>query len=219
MRASWPLAFLLGIASAVLIMLLGPLALFNPLFAGTLQARHDVPQLLGTSASEVDRVTAQILGEVHFGGDFLMSLDGGEPLLDAEERSHMQDVSGVVRLLWLTAALAAALAVAVVVVLRREPRRIGRALLIASAAIGATAIVLALVFAFAFDAAFTAFHQIFFQPGTWQFGPESNLIRLFPQPFWFDAALAAGASIVLVAVVVALIGWRLWRAIPSSPEP
>ncbi len=36
---------------------------------------------------------------------------------------------------------------------------------------------------------FTAFHQVFFAPGTWQFASSDTLIRLFPQKFWFDAAV------------------------------
>ena len=82
----------------------------------------------------------------------------------------------------------------------------------AAGSIGATAILLAIFFAVAFDRAFTAFHQLLFPPGTWQFDPGSDLITLFPEPFWFDAALAAGAAIVLTAVVVTVIGLLRWRS-------
>jgi uncharacterized membrane protein len=64
------------------------------------------------------------------------------------------------------------------------------------------------VFALAFDTAFAAFHAIFFEAGTWQFGANSNLLRFFPQPFWFEMALVAGATIVLGALVVALLARR-----------
>jgi integral membrane protein (TIGR01906 family) len=218
-RAPWPAGLLLSVAVALLITLLGPLALFNPLFTGALQERHDVPARLGTSMDEVNRATAEMLGDVVFGGDFGTMLDGEEPVLDAYERSHMQDVSRLVRLLWLVVLLAIAVTVVTVVLLRRERERIGRVLLVSSGAVGLTAIVLAATFALAFDSAFTAFHEIFFPPGTWQFGPESDLIRFFPQPFWFDAALAAGATIVVAAAIVALIGWRLARRRPPPARP
>jgi uncharacterized membrane protein len=81
-------------------------------------------------------------------------------------------------------------------------------MLIAAAAIGAAAIGLGAFFALAFDAAFAAFHAVFFDPGTWQFGPDSNLLRFFPEPFWFEIALVAGAVIALSAVLVALLGRR-----------
>jgi uncharacterized membrane protein len=90
--------------------------------------------------------------------------------------------------------------------LRSEPARRGRLLLIAAAGVGAAAIVLGAVFALSFDAAFAAFHSLFFAAGTWQFGPDSNLIRLFPEPLWFEASLLAGATIVVAALIAALVG-------------
>lgn len=89
-------------------------------------------------------------------------------------------------------------------------------MLTAAGAIGLVAVVLAAFFAFAFDSAFTAFHELFFPPGTWIFAPGSDLITLFPQGFWFDAALAAGAAILLTALVVSLIGFWRWRSAPAT---
>ena len=73
------------------------------------------------------------------------------------------------------------------------------------------AIVLAVVFAVAFEPAFLAFHRLFFSEGTYLFGPDSNLIKLFPEGFWFESSLVAGATIVLAAVLAALRGRRLLR--------
>jgi uncharacterized membrane protein len=84
-------------------------------------------------------------------------------------------------------------------------------MLIAASAVGAVAVLLAIIFAVAFEAAFLAFHAIFFPPGTFLFEPGSNLITLFPTGFWFDASLAAGATIVVGAVVVVLLGLRALR--------
>ncbi len=61
-------------------------------------------------------------------------------------------------------------------------------------------------FAVAFDAAFAAFHAIFFAAGTWQFGPDSNLLRFFPEPFWYEIALVAGVTILIGAVLVSAAG-------------
>ncbi|MFC1959392.1 TIGR01906 family membrane protein [Chloroflexota bacterium] len=53
---------------------------------------------------------------------------------------------------------------------------------------------------------FEQFHRMFFADGTWRFEYSDTLIRLFPEQFWFDAALAIGiftavgaASILIVA--------------------
>ncbi len=210
-RAPWVVGACFSVAAALLIALSGPLLLFNPAFVSFEQARTGVPARLATTQPEVDRVTASVLADLWSGGSFAASLDGREPLLDAAERSHMRDVGALVRLL-ATLVLIALLTLAIsALVLRREPRRIGRLLLVAAATIGAAAIVLAALFAVAFDQAFLAFHQVFFPQGNFLFSADSRLIRLFPEPFWFDAALAAGVTIVAAASVASLAGALLLR--------
>ena len=215
--APWPLGLLFGLGLAVVIMLAGPLLLFNPLFTSVLQARHEVPAAFDTSQAEVDRVTGEILGDLFVGGSFDAAFEGGAPLLNDRERSHMGDVSRLVQLLVGVAVAALLVAVVTGLLLRREPGRRGRIMVITAGAIGAAALVLALVFAVAFDAAFLAFHEVFFPPGTYLFEPGSKLITLFPGGFWFDASLAAGAAIILTALAVAVIGLRL-RGAPETPE-
>jgi integral membrane protein (TIGR01906 family) len=202
------IGFVFGVSVALAILLTGPLLLFAPPFVSFMQARHDVPELLGVDQATVDRATASMLGDLLFAGDFTVSINGDEPVLDAAERSHMQDVGGVVRGLILADLLALLVAVLAWRRLRRERPRRGMLMLLAAGGLGALAIALAVFFAVAFDTAFAAFHAIFFRAGTWQFGPDSNLLRFFPEPFWFEIALVAGATIVLSALLVALLGRR-----------
>jgi hypothetical protein len=204
-RASSLVALLFGVAVAGLILLTGPLLLFLPPVVSFEQARHGVPELLGTDQATVDRATAAMLGDLLRNGDFAVSIDGQQPVLDPSERSHMRDVGGVVRGLVLADVVALAVTLLGARRLRGEPARRGRAALRAAAGIGVAAVVLGAFFAFAFDAAFTAFHGIFFAAGSWQFGPDSNLLRFFPEPLWFELALAAGATIVLAAVLAAVL--------------
>ena len=161
-----------------------------------------------TDPATAHDATTAMLGDLLFAGDFTVSIRDGEPVLDAAERSHMQDVGGVVRGLILADLLALIVALLAGRRLRSERHRRGMLLLLAAAGLGAVAIVLAVFFAVAFDTAFAAFHAIFFKAGTWQFGPESNLLRFFPEPFWFEIALVAGGTIVLSALLVALVGRR-----------
>lgn len=159
-------------------------------------------------------MTGAMLRDLFVTGDFSASLDGKVPILDASERSHMQDVGGLVRVL---GALEAAALVTLLVTwrwLRNERRRRGRLLLGAAAGVGAAALLLGAFFAVAFDTAFAAFHALFFKSGTWQFGPDSNLIRLFPEAFWFEVSLLAGAAIVLSALLAA---WLARRDLASAP--
>ncbi len=218
-RPSGVVAFVYALAVAIVIALAGPLLLFNPWFVSFEQRRSEVVSpVVGFGVDPkraVDEVTGRILLDLYTHGDFSVSLLGGPlgpvPVLTPMERSHMRDVSGLVRPL---AVLLVAAVVGVVVAgsRLRDRRRRGRLLLVAAGAVGAVAIVLAIIFAVAFEPAFLAFHTLFFPPGTYLFGPGSNLIKLFPERFWFESSLAAGATIIAAALLVALRGWRLTRA-------
>jgi integral membrane protein (TIGR01906 family) len=192
--------------------LTGPLVLFNPWFVSFEQARNDVPARLDTTRAEVDRVTGAILCDLVLGcDDFAVGLHGSAALLTDAERSHMREVSHLVRTLWLVLLVAAALVVASLVALRRERRRIGLILLWTSGSVAIAAIVVGAFFAVAFEQAFLLFHELFFPHGNFLFAPDSNLLRLFPEGFWFESALVAGLLIVLSGLVATLAGWRLVR--------
>jgi integral membrane protein (TIGR01906 family) len=161
-------------------------------------------------------VTAIMLRDLFTNGDFLANIDDDPPILDAAERSHMADVGGLVRVL--AALEVAAIAVLLVGgwVLRNERQRRATLLQRAAIGVGAVALMLGVFFAVAFDTAFTSFHALFFAEGTWQFGPDSNLIRLFPEPFWFEVSLLAGASIVLSAALAVWLARRAGRGDPAA---
>jgi integral membrane protein (TIGR01906 family) len=61
-----------------------------------------------------------------------------------------------------------------------------------------------------FNTFFVSFHNVFFQPGTWQFLFSDTLIRLFPQRFWQDAFIMIG--VVAIALGIGLgMGFRQKR--------
>jgi integral membrane protein (TIGR01906 family) len=216
-REPWFVAAALGVALAVVILLAGPLLLFNPLFSFALQQRHGVAATFGVQPAEVDRVTSEILLDLITDGDFDAAFAGQPPLLNGRERSHMHDVARLVRILAITVVAGAIMAVLSARRMRGEPRRVGAVMLRTAGVIGAAALALALTFAVAFEPAFLAFHAIFFPPGTYLFEPGSDLITLFPEGFWLDASLAAGATVFLSAILCALAGYRLWRSGPQTP--
>jgi integral membrane protein (TIGR01906 family) len=208
----WWAGLMLVVAAAVLIGLVGPLLLFNPWFVSLEQARSDVPARLGTSQAEVDRATGGILCDLLFScDDFGQGINGGPPLLTDDERSHMRDVGNLVRSLWVLVGLAILGAVLALRALRQDRRLIGRLLIAAGGLVGVIAFIFAAFFATAFDQAFLAFHELFFPQGNFLFGPDSNLLRLFPEGFWFETSLVAGSTIVLAALVASVVGWRLVR--------
>jgi integral membrane protein (TIGR01906 family) len=63
------------------------------------------------------------------------------------------------------------------------------------------------------DFFFDTFHGLFFQSGTWRFAYSDTLIRLFPEQFWFDAAITIGTFTTLGAVIIVLIV-RWWDKRP-----
>ena len=215
-RAPVSVALIFAVAAALAITLTGPLLLFNPWLVGLEQARHGVPALLGTDQATVDRLTGSMLRDLFLNGDFSVSLEDEAPVLDASERSHMRDVGGLVRALIALEVLALAALLLAGRRLRAERARRGRLLLVGAAVVGGAAVAAALVFAVAFEAAFAAFHALFFAAGTWQFSADSNLLRLFPQPFWFELSLVAGTVIALSALGVALLGRRELALAPAT---
>jgi len=206
-----------GLALALIITLLGPLLLFNPAFTSLLQERHGVAAAFDVPQAEVDRVTTAVLVDLALDGPFDAAFDGREPLLDARERSHMHDVARLVRLLGLVVVVSVVVAMLSGWRLRREPGRQGMIMVIAAGSVGAAAVMLALVFAVAFEPAFLFFHQLFFPAGTYLFEPGSNLITLFPEGFWYEAALAAGTTIVLAALIVGIVGGLRMRSGQRAP--
>lgn len=207
-RAHLLVGFVFAVAVALVTLLTGPLLMFAPPFVSFMQSRQDVAERLGVDRATADSATTAMLGDLLLDGDFEASLDGSTPALDSSERSHMRDVGSVVRGLILADLLALVIAVLAARRLQGERQRRGRLMLISAGGLAAAALVLGAFFVLAFDVAFAAFHAIFFEAGTWQFGPDSNLLRFFPQPLWFELAVVAGLVIVLSAVLVAILGRR-----------
>jgi integral membrane protein (TIGR01906 family) len=67
------------------------------------------------------------------------------------------------------------------------------------------------------DSFFTTFHRLFFADGTWVFEYSDTLIRLFPEQFWFDAAVLVGAIAVAVSAFSIFVVLRLPYWSKSDP--
>ncbi len=57
----------------------------------------------------------------------------------------------------------------------------------------------------AWDAFFTGFHTLFFEGDSWLFRYSDTLIRLFPEQFWFDAAVVIGVTAALLALIMMVV--------------
>lgn len=142
-----------------------------------------------------------------------LTLANSGVLFTVPELGHLRDVQQVAQVgflaLWIIGGVAV---VCTVIVARRAGRRsIAHALRLGAwLTIGLIAAI-ALTAVLAWDTFFTVFHQLFFQGGTWIFAYSDSLIRLFPEQFWFDAAITVGALTVGGAVLFLVAAWRLDR--------
>lgn len=196
---------LLSVAIAIVLLALALLALLTPPWTHfALDAAGSVAPSGGVQAAvEMSDQTVRALVTM---GTFDFPAADGAPMYTAAEQAHMRDVQLV---LYGFLALAAASLVFVVVMLLRAPRDAARWRAVARGGLGliVAVIVLGLIAAFAFEAVFTLFHEIFFPGGNWAFAADSNLIRLYPEPFWELSSAALG----LLAAVGGLVVWFICR--------
>lgn len=135
------------------------------------------------------------------GGELPRGPDGGQ-VFDAAERSHMEDVRGVfrgVRTAWGLSGLILAL-------LALSGRMRGYlAVLTRDAALyaGIAVLVIALIAAIAFVPAFLLFHQVFFPQGNYLFDPNSDLLRVYPEHYWYGVTLRVFGGFCLASLILA----------------
>lgn len=118
------------------------------------------------------------------------------------ELDHMVDVKIVTQAAFAVLTVALCIFAAGLVVLRHDGKALRGALM--QGALFTLAAIVAVIFAAvtAWDFFFTLFHQLFFSEGTWIFLYSDTLIRLYPEQFWFDAALTIGGLTVGGALVL-----------------
>ena len=138
----------------------------------------------------------------------------GQAAYDERELGHMRDVQNVYQASAWTWQITLLLTLLLAFTLgwRVETRpRLGAALawggLLSAGLVGAIGL-LALV---AWQFWFVAFHEVFFAAGTWSFAYSDLLIRLFPERFWFDAALTIAGVVVGAGLLMSGLGWWIGR--------
>ncbi|MCL4237829.1 MAG: TIGR01906 family membrane protein [Anaerolineae bacterium] len=148
-----------------------------------------------------------------------LTFPDGSALFNARELQHMADVKAVTRVAFqVHRALLVAAGVSALLLARRRVAR--RALWRALADGGLITIVLIVVLGVlivaSWDLFFDSFHALFFEGDTWVFRTSDTLIRLFPEQFWFDAALTVAALTVSGSLLAMLIGWRMERRMDGT---
>lgn len=154
--------------------------------------------------------------------DFLGDLrfPGGQPVYNARELQHMQDVKILVQqamAVWL-ACLALGLVLPLGLARLAGEREAWRALA-RSARVALAVMALLLVgIAASFSFLFVGFHRAFFEGDTWLFLYSDTLIRLFPERFWLTAFIGIGAgTVVLACLLLGISSLRLRRMARLAP--
>lgn len=158
--------------------------------------------------------------DISYLGD--LTFPDGSSLYNSRELHHMEDVKVVTRNAFFLLFYGGIVTILISAVLAARPqtRHILRLGLLQGSVLTLSVILLIILVAIAmWDFFFTAFHQIFFESGTWRFAFSDTLIRLFPEQFWFDAALTIGAMTTIGALFLLAVTWR-WskRATQVLPE-
>ena len=138
----------------------------------------------------------------------------GEPAFTESELAHMQDVQIVAQTAFrvLYGLLLFMLAAAVILFAQPETYPLfWRAIWHGGILTIALAALLLTIAAISWDFFFDTFHALFFAEGSWQFYTSDTLIRLYPQQFWFDSAMLAGAITIGGAPFAMLLARILGR--------
>jgi integral membrane protein (TIGR01906 family) len=136
-----------------------------------------------------------------------------------DEKSHMADVKGLIRLMQFMYYGAAVLIVCLFYYCYRKFKDdryafikvLTKSLLYSSIASIAFLVILFLMAVYSFNFLFTIFHIIFFPQGNWMFSPDSLLITLFPEQFFFDISLRIFVYATFQAIIFLGIGYWMRR--------
>jgi integral membrane protein (TIGR01906 family) len=141
----------------------------------------------------------------------------GEPfrLFNEREVIHLRDVKGLFRLVYillLGTGLYACVYFGQSLFWWREHRPLAKGLLWGGGLTLALMVVIGVAAAIDFNWFFRQFHLISFANDFWMLDPATDyLIMLFPQGFWFEAAIYCALSTALGAVILGGLGWWYLR--------
>jgi integral membrane protein (TIGR01906 family) len=153
------------------------------------------------------------------GIDYLgdLTFPNGTSLYNSRELGHMVDVKVVTqwafRIAWIAGILALTASIALV---RLSTTRAIFGTALRHGALFTLLLIFTIVVLviFNWEFFFVAFHQAFFENGTWVFLYSDTLIRLFPEQFWFDAAITIGILSVVFSLL-ALLGAPALRRVAA----
>lgn len=140
-------------------------------------------------------------------------------LFNEKEVSHLVDVKALFRFVYacLISSLIYAVAFAsMALFLWKDRRLLALGLVWGSGFSILLMIVLGLLAITDFQWLFWQFHLLSFTNDLWLLDPRTDyLIMLFPEGFWFDAAIICSAFKILLALILGTVGWRMLKKNPA----
>ncbi|MBI4289140.1 MAG: TIGR01906 family membrane protein [Chloroflexi bacterium] len=186
--------------------------------------KYDIPSVTGIEINELDRAARELVQYFNSDDDFVrIVLKSGVSLYNEKEIVHLKDVKDLIqfdyRLQWIALAYVAGYA-ALALALRRKRALagLGRAMTYGGGLTLALMGMLGVAMVVAFDRVFIAFHLIGFSNMLWVLDPATDrLIQMFPEGFFFDAALYLAGVTLGGALGVGVVGWGLKRLQRHAP--
>lgn len=184
--------------------------------------KYEIELSTGISSPELKSIAMQLIDYFNSRTDSAQVVVGmGERkavLFSEKELIHLRDVRDLVRLnnmVQMSTLITVVICILVLVLLSRQRRLIlVKAVLLGSGLTLGLMITLALWCWLGFDQLFYLFHVASFRNDYWMLNPaEDYLIRLFPEGFFYDAALFVFGAVIIVSLLLvagSLYVLRLW---------
>jgi len=181
--------------------------------------RYEVSQVTGIEPEELEKVAHGLISYWNSDEETfnITVIKDGQPftLFNAREVGHLVDVKGIFRLIYkilLGSFIYALVFLGLNLFLWKDRKQLAAGLMWGSG-LGIMLMILLGVLAITdFNWLFWQFHVFSFDNTMWLLDPATDyLIMLFPEGFWFDAAMFCSAFKVLLALLLGFAGWRMLR--------
>jgi integral membrane protein (TIGR01906 family) len=186
--------------------------------------KFDVGRVTGLAPAELDKAARGLINYFNNGDEYIKITveKDGKPftLFNEREVAHLKDVKGLFHLIYkilLGTGVYSLVFVGASLFWWRDKRRLGQGLFFGGILTLLFMLTLGLVIAFDFDDFFLRFHLLSFANDFWMLDPTKDyLIMLFPQGFWYDAALFCAIATAAGAIILGGLGWWLKRGTVSG---
>ena len=177
--------------------------------------KYNVGETTGLEKSELDKAADGLISYFKSGDELIdiTVMKDGEPfqLFNEREIGHLKDVKALFQLVYWLLLGTLVYGIAYILVnlfVRKDKKGPAQGLLYGGGLTLVLIAVLGITIMVDFDSFFYRFHLISFANDLWMLNPATDyLIMLFPQGFWYDAALFCVITTILGALILGGVGW------------